>query len=160
MPSLATRRRRAGVAESACDSMLEGGGNRGSSQIDSQEDTQAKLKAFGQQTNAQNLAKRQAHLVRGKRDKERRFARVVAVADLVLFLSVQISFPLFLFGMLAIFSHSLHLSILSCIIVPIVLGALVFAGVALLENYQGKEAFSHNFEEYGALTENTGCGVL
>lgn len=122
MPSLDTRRRRAGASELMKQDLLEGGGNRGQATVDSSKDTEDKLKKYAAQESRQNQMAQRAHLV---------------------------AFPLFLFGLLAIFSHSLHLSFLSCVFIPMALGLLLFLGSAGIERAVGAEKGAQLVAENG-----------
>ena len=119
MPSAATRRRRAGGgADVAAGELLEGGGSRGSVQhggVDDERDTVRKLAAYRAQEAARASLTTRAHLL---------------------------AFPLFLFALLALFSHALHLSFLACVLIPLLMGAALLGASLLAEKALGKSLLS------------------
>jgi len=120
MPSLATRRRRQDASASTSTDRLEGGGHIG--RFDDEQDTQAKMKVFRKQQAQRDQMSLRAHLL---------------------------SFPIFLFGLLALFSHSLHLSFLSCILVPLILGAVLFLLVSAAQSWMGPEKAAEMMANHG-----------
>jgi hypothetical protein len=125
MPSLSTRRRRAGAgADASAGDLLEGGGSRGTAVTDTTTAaTVERLRAFQAQNQAASVASTRAHLV---------------------------AFPIFLFGVLALCSHQLHLSFASCVIVPILMGGALVLLNLLATKALGEKRSNELVEQHGA----------
>lgn len=125
MPSLATRRRRTEGKEgrdAAEGMMLEGGGNRGTATVDSVVQTEEKLAKYAAAERRLNAQSQKAHLF---------------------------AFPLFLMCLLAIFSHSLHLSLVSCVALPLGLGLGMYCVSHLLDRLLGGDVAAKLAAEHG-----------
>ena len=107
--------------------MLEGGGSRGQQSADEQADTEDKLAKFRQQNRRAGELSQRAHLV---------------------------AFPLFLFGLLLLFSHSLQLSLAACALIPLALGLLLFAGTLLMERLLAQEDRSAVVQQHGQTRDD------
>lgn len=122
MPSLSTRRRRAALGAASTAALLEGGGSRGLAATDGEAATAARLDAYHAAAASDHQLRQRAHLL---------------------------SFPLFLAMLLALLSRPLHLSLATCLLLPLTLGALAFVVTRLLERMWGEQETAKRIAENG-----------